>query len=165
MSRSFRPQLEELGSRVVPSANPAISISDVSLAEGHIGQTAFVFTVSLSEASSKEVSAKYATANGSAITADGDFVGKSGTLKFAPGETTKTITVLVNGDAKVESDEQFFVNLSGARNAVIADAQGVGTMRNDDSPPPPPPDDAVAPWDPGQAYGYYDIDGTFYSGW
>jgi hypothetical protein len=151
--RSFRPQLEELGSRVLPSANPAISISDVALAEGHSGQTAFVFTVSLSQASSKEVSVKYATANGSAKTGDGDFVGKAGTLKFAPGETTKTITVLVNGDTKRELTERFFVNLSQARNAWVADAQAVGTIFDDDGsgggcnssvpcdPLPPPPDE------------------------
>src|SRR5262245_10578012 len=120
MSRhSFRPQLEELGSRVLPSANPALTISDVTLAEGQSGQTAFVFTVSLSQASSKQVSVKYATANGSATTGDGDFVGKSGVLKFAPGETTKTITVLVNGEMKMETDESFFVHLREARNAVI----------------------------------------------
>src|SRR5262245_52498635 len=102
MSRSsFRPQLESLDCRCLPSGNPAISISDVSLAEGNLGQTAFVFTVRLSEASSRAVSVKYATANGSARTGDGDFVGKSGTLTFAPEETTKTITVLVNGDRKV----------------------------------------------------------------
>ena len=130
--RSFRPRLEELGSRVLPSANPAITISDVALAEGHGGQTAFVFTVSLSQASSTEVSVRYATANGTARAGDGDFVGKSGTLTFAPGETTKTITVLVNGDNRLESDEQFFVNLSGARNATIADARGIGTILNDD---------------------------------
>ena len=162
--RSFRPQLEELGSRVLPSANPAISIGDVARAEGHTGQTAFVFTVRLSQASSREVSVKFATVNGSATSGDGDFMGKSGTLKFAPGETTKTITVLVNGDAKVEPDEQFFVNLSRTRNVVIADAQGVGTILNDDLPAPLE-DPPVAPLDPGQASGYYDIDGTFYSGW
>ena len=130
--RSFRPRLEDLGSRVLPSANPAISISDVALAEGHGGRTAFVFTVSLSQASSSEVSVRYATANGSARAGDGDFVGKSGTLKFAPGETAKTITVLVNGDARVEADETFLVNLSQARNAVITDARGIGTILNDD---------------------------------
>src|SRR5262249_22657811 len=94
---------------------------------------AFVLTVSLSEASSQEVSVRYATANGSAKTGDGDFVGKSGILRFRPGETSKTITVLVNGDSKVEAAEQFFVNLSQARNAVIAEAQGVGTILNDAS--------------------------------
>jgi len=131
--RSFRPQLEQLDGRVLPSATPALRISDVSLAEGNLGQTAFVFTVSLSEVSSREVSVKYATANGTARSGDGDFVGKSGTLKFAPGETTKTITVLVNGDAGSELDEAFFVNLSQARNATIADAQGIGTILNDDA--------------------------------
>src|SRR5262245_31825800 len=132
MSRSFRPQLEQLDSRVLPSANPAISISDVAVAEGHSGQTAFIFTVSLSEASTRQVTVKYATANGSAKTGDGDFVGKSGTLRFAPGETTKTITVLVNGDRRWELDEYFFVNLSAARNATIADAQAVGMILSDD---------------------------------
>jgi hypothetical protein len=133
--RSFRPRLEELGNRWLPSAS--ISIGDVTLAEGTSGQTAFVFTVTLSEASSQQVSVKYAAANGTARTSAGDFVGKSGTLTFAPGETTKTVTVLVNGDAAVEGDETFSVNLSRARNAVIADAQGVGTILNDDVSPPP----------------------------
>jgi hypothetical protein len=126
MSRhAFRPHLEELGSRILPSASPAIRISDVALAEGHSGRTAYVFTVSLSEASSKEVSVKYSIANGSARTADGDFIATSGALKFAPGETIKQITVLVNGDRKIEADEQFFVNLTQARNAAIANAQSV----------------------------------------
>jgi hypothetical protein len=130
---TLRPQREEPGGRVLSSGNPAISISDVARAEGHNGQTAFTFTVSLSQATAKEVSVKYATANGTARTGDGDFIGKSGTLKFAPGETTKTITILVNGDRRWELDETFFVNLSGARNATIADAQGVGTILSDDS--------------------------------
>jgi Calx-beta domain len=152
--RSFRPRLEELDARCLPSAN--ISISDVTLAEGNSGQMAYVFTVSLSEASSKQVSVKYGTANGTAKTGNGDFVGKSGTLTFAPGEMTKTVTVMVNGDTTVEMDEWFFVNLSRARNAVIADAQGVGTILNDDDgsgsgggcnpsvpcdPLPPPPEE------------------------
>lgn len=131
-ARFFRPQLEELGSRILPSASPALSISDVARAEGQSGQTAFVFTVSLSEASAKQVSVKYGTADSTARVSDGDFVGKSGTLTFAPGETTKTITVLVNGNSRKEPDEQFFVNLSGARNATIADARGIGTILNDD---------------------------------
>jgi hypothetical protein len=84
------------------------------------------------------VSVKYGTENGSARTGDGDFIGKSCTLTFRPGETTKTITVLVDGDTKAEGDESFFVNLSRARNAVIADARGVGKIPNDDALPPPP---------------------------
>src|SRR5262245_2858781 len=132
MSNSFRPQLEQLDSRILPSANPAIRISDVTLAEDHHGQTAFVFTVSLSEGSLKEVSVKYGTANGSAKTSNDDYVGQSGTLTFRPGQRTQTVIVLVNGDTRTEADERFFVNLSRARNAVIADGQGIGTILNDD---------------------------------
>ena len=64
---------------------------------------------------------------------DGDYVAASGTLTFAPGETTKTITVSVKGDKKYEPDEYFFVNLSGASsNALISDSQGIGWILNDD---------------------------------
>jgi hypothetical protein len=147
-----------LGSRILPSASPALSISDVTVAEGHYGQTAFVFTVSLSEASSKQVSVKYATANQTARTGDGDYVATNGTLTFAPGETAKTINVLVNGDNKFEPDEQFFVNLSAARNAAIADARGIGTILNDDAAPAPLPAEAYVeridpPMDYGDPYG------------
>ena len=54
-------------------------------------------------------------------------------LTFAPGETSKTITILVYGDSKTESDETFFVNLSGASgNAIINSPQGMGTILDDD---------------------------------
>jgi hypothetical protein len=129
--RSFRPQLEELGSRVLPSATPTISIGDASVMEGDSGQTALVFTVSLSKASHREVSVYYATDNGAAI-AGSDYVPTAGMLRFAPGETTKTITVLVNGDAFYEEDEYILVDLSGASGAKIADAIGVGLILNDD---------------------------------
>ena len=54
-ARSFRPQLEELDSRVLPSANPAISISDVAVAEGDSGSTSAVFTVTLSAKAGADV--------------------------------------------------------------------------------------------------------------
>src|SRR5688572_10459867 len=99
-----RYHAEELEQRRLLSGLPTISIGDVSIAEGDAGQSAFVFTVSLSQASSKPVSVKFATSAGSARSADGDYAAASGTLKFAKGETTKTITVLVNGDATLEPD-------------------------------------------------------------
>ena len=148
---SFRPQLEELGSRLLPSASPAISISDVWVTEGNSGQTAAVFTVSLSKPSSHTVTVNFATADHSATAgldyqaaANGgysspvgsDYQAASGTLTFAPGETTKTITVLVNGDTNPERFESFAVNLSGARHASIAVASGFGYIEDDDAPPP-----------------------------
>jgi Ca2+-binding RTX toxin-like protein len=77
------------------------------------------------------VSVNYATADGTA-TAPGDYTQTSGTLSFAPLETTKTVTVQAKGDVQVEPDETFFVNLSSPANATIADNQGKGTVQDDD---------------------------------
>ena len=114
---------------------PTISINDVSLLEGNSGTTAFVFTVSLSNASAQAITVNFATADGSATLADSDYQGGAGSVTFAPGTTSQTITVLVNGDTKFEPDETFTVNLSAAANATIADGTGLGTIRNDDDQP------------------------------
>src|SRR5207237_1377561 len=104
---------------------PTISISDVTANEGNVGTTPFTFTVTLSNASSQTVTVNYATADGTATTADNDYVAASGTVTFLPGQTSQTITVQVVGDTKFEPDETFFVNLSMPTNATIADSQGV----------------------------------------
>ena len=44
-----------------------------------------------------------------------------------------SVTVQVNGDTLKESNETFYVNLTDAAGAAIADNQGVGTIQNDDS--------------------------------
>jgi CSLREA domain-containing protein len=111
---------------------PTLSINDLSLNEGNAGATAFTFTVQLSAASTQTVTVNYVTANDTAV-APGDYTALPSTpLSFAPGETQKTITVLVNGDNVNEPNETFLVNLSNAVNAAIADSQGVGTILNDD---------------------------------
>ena len=120
------------GAGTIVDDEPRISISDVTRVEGNSGTTSFVFTVTLSAAYDVPVTVNFATANGTAKTGNNDYVGTSGTLTFAPGQTTKTVTVLVKGDTKKESNESFFVNLSGATNALILDSQGVGTILNDD---------------------------------
>jgi hypothetical protein len=53
-------------------------------------------------------------------------------VTFAPGETTKTITISVKGDKTKEADETFFVNLANASGARIDDGQGLGTILDDD---------------------------------
>ena len=116
-------------------ALPSLSISDASVAEGNAGATGAVFTVSLSAFSGQTVTVFYSTANGTA-TAGSDYTAISSTLlTFNPGETNKLLTVSVNGDGTVESNETFFVNLSGAGNALIADSQGLGTILDDDGLP------------------------------
>jgi len=111
---------------------PEISIDDVSLFEGNVGTTPATFTVSLSEPTTATVTVDFATADGTATLADNDYQSNSGTLTFSPGDTTETITVLVNGDTAVEPDENFFVDLSDPQNGTIADGQGVGSVLNDD---------------------------------
>ncbi len=119
------------------SALPQLTINNVSKAEGNSGTSTMTFTVTLATASTKTVTVKYATADGTATVADNDYVAKSGTLTFAPGTTTQTIGVTINGDTKVENDETFTVNLSTPVNAIIFNAVGTGTITNDDVAPPP----------------------------
>ncbi|HYW70715.1 MAG TPA: Calx-beta domain-containing protein, partial [Pyrinomonadaceae bacterium] len=119
-------------STLIQEPTPDLSINDITLKEGNSGATTFMFTVTLSPASSQTVTVKYATANGAA-TAGSDYSAIAATeLSFAPGESQKTISVLVNGDTIVEPDENFFVNLSDATNANIAVSQGTATIANDD---------------------------------
>lgn len=71
-------------------------------------------------------------------TTTGDYLPASGTLAFPMGTTSRTISVTVNGDTTGEFNETFFVNLSGATNATILDAQGQATITNDDNASAPP---------------------------
>ncbi|WP_416673345.1 Calx-beta domain-containing protein [Egbenema bharatensis] len=119
-------------------AIPVISISNASVTEGNTGTTTASFTVTLSHATSQAVTVTYATEDGTATTADGDYVGiPATTLTFAPGETSKTINVIINGDNKHEANETFQVKLSAANNATINPdaAIGTGTILNDDGQP------------------------------
>lgn len=112
---------------------PRVSINDVSAKEGNGKTTVFTFTVTLSAAYDAPVTVRFATADGTARSGDGDYVGKSGTLTFAPGETTKTVAVVVNGDKKREGNEAFVVNLTDLSSyAWLLDGQGMGTILNDD---------------------------------
>ncbi len=110
----------------------SFSINDVTLAEGNAGTTNFIFTVTRTSTATAET-IDFATANNTATTADNDYVLNSGTLNFAIGDDSETITVVINGDQKVELNESFFVNLSNASGGSIADEQGVGTITNDDA--------------------------------
>jgi hypothetical protein len=114
-----------------PPDTPSITISDVSVAEGNAGTTAAVFTVSLSPASAQPVTVAYTTADDTA-SAGSDYQAASGTVTFAPGETSKTVIVRVNGDRVGEPNETFIVKLSQASNAVIRDPQALGTILDDE---------------------------------
>ena len=74
-------------------------------AEGDSGTANATFTVSLGGPSGRPISVDFATVNGTAI-APGDYAAASGTLNFAAGETTETVTVLVNGDTLDEVERE-----------------------------------------------------------
>jgi hypothetical protein len=106
------------------------SINDVTVAEGNTGTTPAMFNVTLSHSSSKTITVHYAPANGTAV-APGDYTSTSGTVTFAPGDTSEDVVVQVRGDTIDEPNETFTVNLSQPANAAIADATGVGTIIDD----------------------------------
>jgi hypothetical protein len=113
-----------------PVPLPSVSINNVALLNGTSGTTGFKFTVTVSAASINPVTVQYATADGTATVADGDYTPVSGTLTFAPGQTQQTLTVSVNGDAVAGPNETFAVNVSSPTNAVLGTCQGVGTIED-----------------------------------
>jgi hypothetical protein len=116
----------------LPPPRPRLSVADVSVLEGNSGTTNAIFRVSLSAASKNPVSVAYATTDSTATVSNGDFTPVSGTLTFAAGETSKTLSVPVRGDNVNESNEQFRLVLADAVNATLAKPIGTATIINDD---------------------------------
>ncbi len=121
---------------------PGLAISDFSEFEGDEGTKDFTFTVTLDPAlgTGETVQVDWSTEDDSAETSDNDYQEAGGTLNFAPGEGSQTLTVIVNGDEKIEEAQTFFVNLSNVQVSpaqqtpvTIDDGQGQGTILNDDS--------------------------------
>ena len=110
-----------------------LSPATTSITEGDTGSQSLNFTVTLSVASTSTVTVNYATANGTA-TAGSDYTATSGTLSFAAGETSKTITVSVLGDKTVESNENFTLVLSSPSGATLGStASATVTIIDNDS--------------------------------
>lgn len=113
---------------------PSFAVGDVSVAEGDVGTTSATVTVTLSAASGQTVTVGYATANATA-TAGSDYVATSGTLTFPPGTTTRTFTVMANGDRVHEGNETFRVQLSAPTNATLARATATCTILDNEATP------------------------------
>ncbi len=107
----------------------SLSINDVTITEDNNA----IFTVNLSQASSNSIAVNYQTVENTAI-AGSDYNSNSGTLTFATGETSKTITVQLLNDTNKEATENFYLNLSNVTgNAIIADNQGIATIQDNDA--------------------------------
>ena len=111
---------------------PSLSIADAQVDEA--ADATLEFTVSLSRAASATVTVDWATADGTA-TAGSDYTADSGTLTFAPDETSKTVAVAVLDDAHDEGSETMVLRLSNATGAYIEDGEAVGTIENSDPMP------------------------------
>src|SRR5205823_905175 len=111
----------------------SISIDDQMISEGDAGTKVMTFTVTRTGGTAA-FDVNFTTVDGSATTSDGDYVGNAGTLHFAAGVNTQTVSIVINGDTKVEANETFNVVLSGATNgATISGNTGVGSITNDDA--------------------------------
>lgn len=134
-----------------PTANLAIVPVEAGRAEGDADSTPFTFEVSRTGDTNGDLSVDYAVSGAGPE----DFAGgvrPSGTVSFADGETTETITVDVRGDTAVEPDEDFTVVLSNASDdALITAASAGGTILNDDRPAVSVGDASIAEGDPGDA--------------
>jgi hypothetical protein len=116
---------------------PTVSISPTTISqpEGNSGTTAYTYTVSLSNPSSQIVTVNYSTNDGTATVADGDYIDNDGILTFNPGNPlSQEITVLVNGDIKIEPDKTFTLKLTETTGSAILGNQNTATLTilNDD---------------------------------
>ncbi len=109
-----------------------LSISDSRTSEGNSGRKSMFFSVSLAQPSTSFITIHYATINGSATTADRDYVAVSGQVSIRPGGRSALIEIPILGDRKVEADENFYVQLVRAFGAVISDGMAEGIIVNDD---------------------------------
>ncbi len=105
-----------------------VSIDSPSVRNPGSGDALLTFTVKISQASINPININFATSDGTAK-APADYGPGSGTLAFAPGETEKTVTVLVRGVSAPGPDRTLFVDLTSMSGASLA--QGKGTIRND----------------------------------
>ena len=119
------------------AAPPALSVADATAVEPGVGQSANLdFVVTLNRAASGTVTVDYATSDGTA-TAGADYTAASGTLTFQPGDTSKTVAVVVLNDSHNEGSETMTLTLSNATGAVIDSnaSQASGTITNKDPVP------------------------------
>ncbi|HJW96332.1 MAG TPA: Ig-like domain repeat protein [Thermoanaerobaculia bacterium] len=111
---------------------PVITPHPATVFEGNSGTSSANVTVTLTSASQSPVSVSYATADGTA-TAPGDYTAASGTLTFAPGETSKTISIAIAGDTVPEAEERLFVLFSNPLNAMLGASSVRVSIINDDA--------------------------------
>ncbi|WP_019621311.1 beta strand repeat-containing protein, partial [Amphritea japonica] len=113
---------------------PTLTVADQSVVEGDSGTTTITFIVNRTGDSEPDQTFNYSFAPGNTDNADFNPVLSSGSVTFAEGETSKMITIQVQGDTAVELDESFTLNLVDTGDLGNT-ASAIGTIINDDMPP------------------------------
>lgn len=119
-----------------PNHAPTLSVNNVAAYAPLTGAANATFTVTLSSASTQTVTVNYATSDGSATVAQGDYTSTSGTLTFAPGTLTKTVPVPIGATTVAHASRYFYLSISSPTNATVVSSSGTATIL----------DDAVAPY-------------------
>ncbi len=124
-----------------PVAVLAVVASSAAKTEGTGANKAFTFLVSRTGDTTTAASAAWSVAGqGVHAASAADFAAgvlPSGTVSFAPGQVSKTISVVVKADSSFESDEGFAVKLSAPSPGAILMAgktTAYGTILDDDKP-------------------------------
>jgi len=124
------------GQTIIPdNATGQVSVSDVSVVEGNSGTTNMVFTIHRAGGLGSAATVDWAVAlDGTADSSDlGAGAVLSGTVNFAVGAYTATVTIPIQGDTVGEGNETLSLHLSNPTgNIAITDATGTGTITNDD---------------------------------
>jgi hypothetical protein len=115
---------------------PIASIGDIRVVEGNGGPTNVSFTVALSVPSGRSINVGYTTADGTAES-PADYEADTGQFDLAAGETSKAVSIRVEGDTDDEpSFETFFVDITPeAGKATVGKARGTATIVDDDKTP------------------------------
>jgi hypothetical protein len=110
-----------------------MAIGDSSVLEKGEAPAPLVFTVTLSGLSTRSITVHYATGDSTAVAGE-DYQPAAGLLTFAPGETSKRLSVVMLDDPLIEGAEVFLMVLSDPAIATLADAVAFGVIRDDDTP-------------------------------
>ncbi len=114
---------------------PELSVDSPSISEGDSGTSNLIFTATLSQTDAADVTVEYATTDDTA-SAGSDYTANNGTLTIPAGSSSATLTISINGDTDIESDEGFSLNLSNiTSNASLVTTTATGTILNDDAAP------------------------------
>ena len=133
-----QPQSEALQIRLkgylLASTLPEISFDNINISVDEDDSQA-TLSLELSQASADTVTVDYATSDSTALAGD-DYTATSGTLTFAAGDTSKTVSITILNDGVYEPTESFSFTLSNPTGATLPNFPGAQVSIHDDESPP-----------------------------